>query len=354
MNKRRIGALGAAAGLCAGLVIGGPSPSGAAVPTDFKLLAGNFVGDERDEMFYYAPGTSPDYLGNFTQDGTYMYHNVLGEFTVNGTYRPLVGDFDGDGYDEILWYAAGTAPDYMWNFTSETTRTSVAYTANGNYPGVTVGDYTADGADDVLWYAPGTAPDYLWDYEAGGTYTSTPRTINGKYVAVSGSFGNDATDDVFWYAAGTAADYLWDYVPGSVSYSSHRYNVNGTGYRPFALDMFGDGPGNEDIFWYGPGSVPDSTWDFFDGALFPLRESVSGEYVTTAGDFFGDGADDIVFMNYDRMVVWEHTFDYDRINWIFLPSASADVLATDSVEASASRPASVGTRGAEQKLDGRP
>lgn len=325
MNRRRTIALGAAAGLSAAMVMAGPSPAGAAVPDDYQLLSGNFVGgaDSTDELFYYAPGSETEALASFTHYGDVVSHDLLGSFTVNGTYKPLVGDLDGDGMDEILWYAPGTATDYLWNFTSNTSVSSVAYTANGTYAGATVGDYTGDGADDVLWYAPGPAQDYLWEYNVGGGYTSTPRTINGTYRPISGSFGNDATDDIFWYSPGTAGDYLWDFNVGTTSYSQQAFTVNGTNYRPFALDMFGDGPGNEDIFWYAPGATADHTWDFVGGDVYSYAETVGGEYLTAAGDYFGDGVDDIVFQNYDLMVLWEHTPDYYRTEWVFYPAAAA-------------------------------
>ena len=30
---------------------------------------------------------------------------------VNGSYVPVVGDFSADGFDDIIWYGRGTAPD---------------------------------------------------------------------------------------------------------------------------------------------------------------------------------------------------------------------------------------------------
>ncbi|HSJ19326.1 MAG TPA: VCBS repeat-containing protein [Nocardioidaceae bacterium] len=305
MAKRRIVAAAAAACFFLATAMWNPGLA-AAAPTDYQILAGDFVGDSRDELFYYAPGTAPDYLTGFSFDGLYYYLDVLGEFTVNGSYKPLVGDFDGDGYDEILWYAPGTTTDYMWNFTGNTTVSSVPYTVNGNYARPTVGDYTGDGVDDVLWYAPGSGPDYLWDYNVGGSYVSVPRTINGVYLPVSGSFGNDATDDIFWYSPGTAPDYLWDYVPGTTQYTQQKYAVNGTNYRPVAVDMFGDGPGNEDILWYAPGPTADFTWDFYLGTRTSYPESISGDYLVAAGDFLGDGIEDVVFDTYDRTILWDH------------------------------------------------
>jgi hypothetical protein len=304
----RCGAAAAVGGLVAGVLVTGGGAAGAQVPTDYLVLAGNFVGDARDEALYYAPGTVPEFLIDFSKDGAgNAFQNLLGEFTVNGSYKPLVGDLDGDGYDEILWYAPGTTTDYLWNFTSGSTVQSVPYTANGNYARPTVGDFTGDGVDDVLWYAPGPAQDYLWEFNSGGGYLGQPKTINGNYIPVSGSVGNDATDDIVWYSPGAAPDYLWDFRPGSTLFDAVTYAVSATGYRPFSLDMWGDGPGSEDIFWYAPGPAGDYTWDYLGGTRTVVAEQVNGHYLTAAGDFFNDGVEDILFDTYDRTIVWDHT-----------------------------------------------
>ena len=252
------------------VLLAAPEPSEAQAPTaTYTPVVGDFLsGDGRDEVLYYAPGPGYDTLMGFGMGIGRPFAWPFAQFTANGTYTPLVGDFDGDRADEILWYAPGPAPDSMWHFrpadTFSATVVSVPFQINGDYGRPTAGDFTGDGTDDVLWYAPGTAPDVMWDFDQGGSYTSSGRTISGTYQPVTASFGNDVTDDILWYAPGAQLDPMWDHVPGSTGYTQQVYDVRGT-YSPFTVDLYADGPGGEDIFWYAPGAGGDSVWDFHGG-----------------------------------------------------------------------------------------
>jgi len=94
---------------------------------------------------------------------------------VNGTYAPITGDFTGDGRTDVFWYAAGTATDHLWEAAPDgRSFTSRVLQVNGTYR-PTAGDLDGDGVDDVFWYGPGTAADYVWYFEPGGqSYTSVP------------------------------------------------------------------------------------------------------------------------------------------------------------------------------------
>ena len=52
---------------------------------------------------------------------------------MRGSYRPLVADFGGDGPDDVLWWAPGTAGDVLWfgrgsrRFTSRWTTVDLDY-----------------------------------------------------------------------------------------------------------------------------------------------------------------------------------------------------------------------------------
>jgi hypothetical protein len=64
---------------------------------------GNFYAGPREEVFYYTPGSGPDFVMTISKVGGIPQADIVGTIRVDGTYMPLVGDFDGDNLDEILW-----------------------------------------------------------------------------------------------------------------------------------------------------------------------------------------------------------------------------------------------------------
>src|SRR5690606_22393512 len=91
------------------------------------------------------------------------------------SYEPLVGDFDGNGFDDVFWYAPGTAADYVWWSEGPATFSSQPISVSGFFAPV-VGDVDGDGRDDVLWYSP-NGNDYLWRAPTGRTFTSSGFTL---------------------------------------------------------------------------------------------------------------------------------------------------------------------------------
>ncbi|MDE0805540.1 MAG: glycoside hydrolase family 43 protein, partial [Acidimicrobiales bacterium] len=132
------------------------APTSTLAPAD-RTVVGDFDGDGDDDLFAHDPGGRLDTLYLAVGDATFEAQPM----TVRGSYSPLAGDFDGDGADDILWYAPGTKPDYLWTANGDTTFQSTRTTINGNYQPIT-GDFNGDTTHDIVWYAPGTKPDYLW------------------------------------------------------------------------------------------------------------------------------------------------------------------------------------------------
>ncbi len=81
---------------------------------------------------------------------------------VGHTFRPLVGDFDGDGIDDIFWHRSWgmisegasawfTGPSFVWYFDATGGHETEAFVVDGDYSPY-VGDFDADGCHDIAWF----------------------------------------------------------------------------------------------------------------------------------------------------------------------------------------------------------
>ncbi|MEZ4287280.1 MAG: FG-GAP-like repeat-containing protein [Polyangiales bacterium] len=238
-------------------------------------------------------------LSEGVSSGQVAFNNI-NTTQVGGTYVPTVGDFNGDGLSDIVWYGRGSTGDYYWigkgsgNFDRRNTPTAL----NGTHYEPFAGDFNGDGIDDIFWYAPGTDRDYIWFAKGDNTFNSVEQgAINGTYTPIPGDYNGDGCTDILWYGPGSrAGEYLWmckDDGKGTFTKTNGPV-INGT-YVPVPGDF--DGDGDTDIFWYGPGStVNEYAWTCNGNGTFKMEDSttrVNGTYYPFVGDFDGDGKDDI-------------------------------------------------------------
>lgn len=272
----------------------------------YQVAAGDFSGDGADDVAFYGSWTRPDtmWLG-----GTNRSFSTR-TFSQVGTFVPVAGDFDGDGDGDIYWYQPGPDPivadpsgsgsnyepnarnDQMWFSTG--TGWTVRELSNAWAAIPLVGDFDGNGIDDILWSQPGAAPDRLWLFDGSGNPRSVVITINGNYRPVVGDFDGDGVDDIFWYGPGAAYDTVW-WFDRSGGYTTSWFSVAGDSYRPFAGDF--DGDGRDEITWYQPGPKPDYIWSGISrsSGYRSVWTEINGIYTVTVGDYDGNGVDDILW-----------------------------------------------------------
>ena len=298
--------IGTAPGAC---VVGPPEPP-PPPPPPRRLTSSNnrdYNGDGKDDIFWYAPGEHADplWLGASGHAFTESFAP-----NVQSLYFTIAGDYNGDGNSDVFFYAPGELPEAVWNgtdagsFTKSVPRNAGGGTfdVSGSYTPIG-GDFNGDGLDDIFWYAPGAAEDSLWYGLGGNKFKNVPVSVDGKYLPVGGDFDGDGRSDILWYGGVNLPESVWYGRNNTTATFDQLTTSNVAGlYLPFAGDFNGDG--RDDIFWYAPGDAPDQLWSGTAARSFthgqPLKPgggawNIQGDFEAIPGDFNGDGRFDILW-----------------------------------------------------------
>ncbi len=161
-----------------GTAAGGFTPNDANaarfVPTSWSVVGtGDFNGDGRDDILWRnSNGQISDWLGQ--ANGGFVLNDAIALTNVDTAWHVVgTGDFNGDGRDDILWRNDnGQLSNWLG-------QANGGFINNGAIAGtfvplawsvVAVGDYNGDGRDDILWRnTNGTVTDWLGN--ANGSFT---------------------------------------------------------------------------------------------------------------------------------------------------------------------------------------
>jgi hypothetical protein len=193
------------------------------------LLVGNFVGpDSRDDLICHrADGqrrVDSIHGASHLFGGT---NRVLSNrWCRGGSDQLLVGDFDADGLDDLLCHSAGTrvidfadnglaATDAAMDFDSDDHGSAARNWCTNSGEVVLVGDFDGNGKDDLLCYNPGSGRRRVdlansagtffgtnWNSE-GSSYPGTPVLCGREPTFLTGDFDGDGADDFLCFDART-------------------------------------------------------------------------------------------------------------------------------------------------------
>ncbi len=191
---------------------------GAAEPGSFTLapginlngsylpVAGDFNGDAFCDIMLYGPGSAPDRL--LEGDGTGSF-TLIPVQAINNIYVPVVGDWNADEIDDILWYSK-TGTSRRWDGSVGGFISHPTASRPGPYKPI-AGDFDANGYWDLLLYNPGTGADVLWTSDSSGFHQTRDITINGIYEPATTDIDGDGATEVIWVGAEGATN-IWSWA----------------------------------------------------------------------------------------------------------------------------------------------
>ncbi|MBF8191786.1 fibronectin type III domain-containing protein [Nonomuraea sp. K274] len=288
--------------------------------------------DGRDDALAFTRGGAADVYaslsdgGKFAQDA-WKWHDLF----ATDQEIALTGDFDGDGREDAVTFTRGSAADVYVSlsdggrFVQQSWKWHDYFAAGDEIPAV--GDFDGDGRDDVATFTRGTSADVYVALSTGTGFAGSrkwhDRFAQGEEIPAVGDFDGDGRDDVATFTRGTSADVYVSLSSGSVfrqdGWRWHDRFAQG-GEIPAVGDF--DGDGRDDVATFTRGTSADVYVSLSDGGRF-VQDGwkwhdgfAGGDQVPGVGDFDGDGrADVIAFTRGDAADVYVATSDGDR----FLP-----------------------------------
>ena len=185
-----------------------------------------------------------------------------------------VGDFDGDGQDDLVWRNYSTGQNTVW-FIDGSTRARAASLdpiVNSNWRLQGVGDFSTDSSlrDDLVWRNQETGRNVIWlmnGTERAGTITlDDVPSGRGWEIAGVGNFDDDGQlDDVVWRNYSTGQNTVWFVEPDGSHTTQPLPELANPNWRiEGASDFDGDGLA-DDLLWRNNTNGLTTTWFIENG-----------------------------------------------------------------------------------------
>jgi hypothetical protein len=183
---------------------------------------GDFAGDLRDDILWYAPGAAADSL--WISDGSSFSSRAV---SINGTYAPVVLD-DAAGYDDIVWAAPNGGSGSIWVFHGAGHVSRAITSPAGSRP--LVGRFNDGSCADVLWYVPGPGVDEAWYLNCNGIVgAAVAEPVFGSYEPVVASSAIDGVNDgILWFHDGGPSTYWEGEDVGTWTTDVYAHDVDGS------------------------------------------------------------------------------------------------------------------------------
>ena len=224
-------------------------------------LVGDFNGDGKDDIATFTRGNAGDVFvalsdgSKFNGNGVKWHDNFC-----MGTEIPLVGDFNGDGKDDIVTFTRGTANDVFValsdgsKFTGTAVKWHDYFCTGAEIP--LVGDFSGDGKADIATFTRGTSGEVFVATSTGTAFTGTGTKWHDKFcygseIPVAGDYNGDKKCDILTFLLNATAD-VYGATSSGKTFSGSGVKVHDWFGLPNEIPMTGDfnGDGKADLITF--------------------------------------------------------------------------------------------------------
>ncbi|SES47801.1 RHS repeat-associated core domain-containing protein [Actinokineospora terrae] len=275
-------------------------------PPRHKKTKADFNGDGRDDVVTFTRGTGADaYVAlsdgtKFTGDGVKWHDSIAAQDQI-----PLTGDVNGDGKADLVSFTRGADADVFVALSDGTKFAPTPVKWHDGFAGGNdiplVGDFNGDGRDDIATATRGTDASVYVALSDGTQFGPTQTKWHASFAAGTampavGDVNGDHKDDIVAFTGGEAADVFVALSDGTAFGQAAKW------HDTFAPDAnragVGDIDGDDkaDVLAFSGGQVTAAT---STGTAFGTpRQWHAGfapdDQLPGIGDFTGDGKLDIV------------------------------------------------------------
>ncbi|MBM7863507.1 trypsin-like serine protease [Lentzea nigeriaca] len=277
----------------------------------FASKSGDFNGDGRDDIVTFTRGSSADVYVALSNGSSFVgtavkWHDWFAAYDE----VPLVGDFNGDGKDDIATFTRGSTADVYVALSTGSSFVGTAvkwhdwFAAYNEIPAV--GDFNGDGKDDIATFTRGGSADVYVALSNGSSFVGTAVKWHDWFAAYNeiplvGDFNGDGKADIATFTRDGSADVYVALSNGSsfvgTAVKWHDWFAAGAEF-PAVGDFNGDG--KDDIATFTRGTSADvyvatSNGSSFVGTAVKWHDWFAAySEIPGTGDFNGDGKDDVV------------------------------------------------------------
>ena len=225
-------------------------------PSGYNVAGiGDWTGKGTDGVLWYDPTTGDTdewQLSNTQWSASVDFGTHPGSYQIAG-----VGDFTGNGISDVLWTSSsnGQVQTDIWELGSNGQWDNSV--SPGSHPAgyqvAGIGDFTGNGTDDILWQNPTTGDVDEWQLSNGQLAANVDlgsHPGSGWQIAGIGDFTGNGIDDVLWTNSsnGQVQTDIWELGSngqwvGSISPGSHPASYQVAGIGNFT------GNSTSDILW---------------------------------------------------------------------------------------------------------